>query len=99
MRNKRASAAVFAGLFAALLAAGTAKADSSITNIKLHFVDEVEEGQLSWPKEVIAPENGTYEIADVEEIEMAEEIYEKNLAFSQAAADQVLVSFSRCWLR
>ena len=76
MRNKRVSAAVFAGLFAALLAAGTAKADSSITNIKLHFVDEVEEGQLSWPSEVIAPENGTYEIADVEEIEMAEEDYQ-----------------------
>lgn len=74
--NAKKAAAVLISLFTGILAAGTALADSSITKIELHFADEVEEGSLSWPKEVIAPENASYEVTDVEEIEMEEEDYQ-----------------------
>lgn len=76
MKKMKLAAGISAGFLTVLLAAGNASADSSITNIKLHFVDEAEAGQISWPKEVIAPENGVYEVADVEEIEMEEEDYQ-----------------------
>ena len=63
-------------IFCLLLEAGIGKTeagDAPITKIELHFVDEVKEGELSWPKEVYGPENAVYEVIDVEEINMEEE--------------------------
>ena len=74
--ERKLAAVILSGLLMGIAAAGTAAAaDAHISKIELHFADDVKEGELSYPTEVFAPENATYEVTDVEEIKMEEEDY------------------------